>query len=286
MMQEYRNKVITGDTLEVLSSLPSGVVDVGVTSPPYNKGENKKGWLVKNVKYNAASDKKTEAGYQEEQVSVLNEVYRVTKPGGSFFYNHKLRRERGVVTHPIEWVSKTEWVLRQEIIWDRSIAANIRGWWFWQVDERIYWLYKPIDGNNIGRELESRHAKMTSVWKITPEGKNPHPAPFPIVLPARVIYSILSDSEGGLVLDPYSGSGTTLAAAKILGHDYLGIDVSAEYNKLAKERLLNYKSETKYVENEKILHKINKTFKDRKKAGLWSDKVVDDDATTLLDFIK
>lgn len=69
---------------------------------------------------------------------MLNELYRITKPGGSFFYNHKIRWEKGLLLHPMDWLRKTNWIIRQEIIWDRMIAANIRGWRFWQVDERIY----------------------------------------------------------------------------------------------------------------------------------------------------
>ena len=42
----------------------------------------------------------------------------------------------------MDWLRKTKWTVKQEIIWDRVIAANIRGWRFWQVEERIYWLYK------------------------------------------------------------------------------------------------------------------------------------------------
>ena len=72
--------------------------------------------------------------------------------------------------HPIDWLRKTKWVIRQEIIWDRMIAANIRGWRFWQVDERIYWLYKPKNGNIIGEELL-------------------------ITLPARAIYSIMDEKR-------------------------------------------------------------------------------------------
>jgi len=100
-------------------------------------------WLVDKVVYDAAIDRKDEAEYQSEQIAVLNELYRVTKAGGSLFYNHKIRWVRGRLIHPYEWVSKSRWILRQEIIWHRKIAANLRGWRFWQVDERIYWLYKP-----------------------------------------------------------------------------------------------------------------------------------------------
>ncbi|MBI4994350.1 site-specific DNA-methyltransferase [Candidatus Peregrinibacteria bacterium] len=255
------NKIIQGNTLQVLKTIDSNIVDVGVTSPPYNKKEKNKGWLVKNVLYNAASDKKDESAYQEEQVAVLNEIYRITKPGGSFFYNHKTRWERGEISHPFSWLTKTKWTLRQEIIWDRMIAANIRGWRFWQVEERIYWLYKPINGNKIGIELSSKHALLTSIWRFSPERGNDHPAPFPLVLPARIIISIL-DGKNGLVLDPYSGSGTTLLAAKMLGCDYVGIDISAQYNKMAEKRLEKMNNEEIKILEELQRHTVTKTFKD------------------------
>lgn len=261
--QEYLNKIIQGDALTILKRLPDEIVDVGITSPPYNKGENKRGWLVKNVKYNIASDNIPEEIYQEQQIQVLNEIYRVTKPGGSFFYNHKARWTQGKMLHPIEWLQKIKWTIRQEIIWDRMIAANIRGWRFWQIDERIYWLYKPIDGNKIGKELKSKHALLTSIWRFPPERKNSHPAPFPLVLPARIIRSILDDKKG-VVLDPYVGSGTTCLAAKLLGSNYIGIDISKEYIRDAENRLKNYLNYKKMVDEEISKHIVEKTFMDRK----------------------
>ncbi len=268
---EFINKILLGNTLEILKKIDSETIDLGVTSPPYNKGEKHKGWLVKNVLYDNVEDKKSEQQYQQEQIAVLNELYRVIKPGGSFFYNHKTRWERGIMLHPIEWLLKTNWLIRQEIIWDRTIAANIRGWRFWQVDERIYWLYKPINHNNIGTELLSKHAKITSIWRFPPERNNPHPAPFPLELPTRIIHSILNDEEG-VVIDPYSGSGTTLVAAKSLGKNYIGIDISEEYNKQANNRVENFVNEQQTVLSELDKHKIEKTFKQRKENGEWIAK--------------
>lgn len=268
---QYLNKNIQGDTLTVLKTLPDELVDLGVTSPPYNKGENKKGWLVTNVKYSGATDKLPEDVYQENQIVVLNEIFRVTKPGGSFFYNHKIRWERGVMLHPMDWLGKTKWTIRQEIIWDRMIAANIRGWRFWQVEERIYWLYKPNGKDLIGKELKPKHALLTSVWRFPPEQNNPHPAPFPLALPVRVIYSIM-DSEKGIVIDPYCGSGTTLIAAKILGHNFVGIEISREYINLAEKRLQNYKAEIKYANDEIAQHIVKKTFKERKERGEFTGR--------------
>ena len=163
------NKILQGDSFNILKTLPDNFIDIGVTSPPYNKGEKQKGWLVKNIEYDSVTDKKSEEEYQNEQIEVLNELYRVIKPGGSFFYNHKLRWERGLMIHPMQWIMRTKWNIRQEIIWDRMIAANIRGWRFWQIEERIYWLYKPINNNFIGEELLSNHALMTSIWRFQPE---------------------------------------------------------------------------------------------------------------------
>jgi modification methylase len=263
---EYLNKIIQGDTLRVLKTLPEEIVDVGVTSPPYNKGENKKGWLVKNVKYSGITDKLPEDSYQKNQILVLNELFRITKPGGSFFYNHKLRWERGRMYHPMDWVRKIKWTIRQEIIWDRMIAANIRGWRFWQIEERIYWLYKPKGNKLIGEELQSKHALLTSIWRFSPEQKNPHPAPFPLALPIRAIYSIM-DERKGIVIDPYCGSGTTLVAAKILGQDFIGIEISNEYIKFAEDRLQNYENELKYANEEIAKHIVTKTFKERKERG-------------------
>lgn len=265
------NKIIKGDTLEVLKKIDSNIVDVGITSPPYNKGEKNKGWLVKNVKYNIVSDNVPEEKYQQQQVDVLNEIYRITKSGGSFFYNHKTRWNNGNMAHPMEWLLKTKWTIRQEIIWDRMIAANIRGWRFWQVDERIYWLYKPISNNKIGKELKSKHALLTSIWRIPPERKNHHPAPFPLVLPTRAIFSILDDKKG-VVLDPYVGSGATVVAAKLLGHKYIGIDISDDYIKETKKRIISAEKERIKIKEEIKKHIVRKTFADRKALGEFTGK--------------
>ena len=272
MVNEFRNQLLLGDTYEVLKKLPSSCVDLGITSPPYNKQEKNNGGLVNKVIYDKFKDKVPEKEYQKQQIQVLNEIYRVTKDGGSFFYNHKIRWERGEMYHPMDWLRKTEWSIRQELVWDRTIAGNIRGWRFWQVEERIYWLYKPIESNKIGKELDSKDAKLTSIWRNPPENNNPHPAPFPMWLPTRIILSILNENKDGLVLDPYVGSGTTCVASKLLGFDYLGIDMSETYINYANKRILNCHNEADKIQKEKALHKVKKTFKERKLKGEYKPK--------------
>lgn len=262
-MDDYKNTIIQGDTLQVLKTMPNNIFDIGVTSPPYNKQEKNKGWLVKNVVYDTFKDVLPESEYQENQINVLNELFRITKAGGHFFYNHKIRWVNGTMIHPMEWLLKTDWCIRQEIIWDRKIAGNIRGWRFWQVDERVYWLYKP-DKNNIGTELNSKHALMTSIWRLSPENNNPHPAPFPISLPIRIIYSILDEEVDKMVIDPYMGSGTTAIASRLLKHNYCGIEISKDYINLAKERILNSNQYNDILIDEMNKHKVEKTFTQRK----------------------
>ena len=255
------NIIFCGDALEVLSGLPDNYIGVGVTSPPYNKMGNK-GRLVGDVVYDAYCDSIPEEEYQRNQVDVLNELFRVTKEGGSFFYNHKVRWVRGRMIHPLEWLSKTNWAIRQEIIWDRGIAANIRGWRFWQVEERVYWLYKPVGKNLIGKELKSKDALLTSIWRIRPETSSAHPAPFPVELPLRCLLSVASEKD--IVIDPYCGSGTTLVAAKKIGLKYVGIDLSETYAKIAEKRLENFEQEEEKMNAEIARHFVAKTYSQRK----------------------
>lgn len=266
-INHFLNKVAVGDALDILKTIPDESVDITVTSPPYNKRNKSHGWLVTKEKYSDYDDHLPEEKYQEWQVALLDELHRVSKPGGSVFYNHKLRWEDGKLSHPFEWVSKSKWTIRQEIVWDRMIADNMRGWRFWQVDERVYWLYKPIENYLIGKELQSKHAKLSSIWRMKPEPRTEnHPAPFPLGLPLRAIYSIAEEKQQ-VILDPFAGTGTTLVAAKILGHKYIGIDISDEYTKIAKKRLREYKKEIEVAEEEIKRHKIDDPFVARKKRG-------------------
>ena len=84
------------------------------------------------------------------------------------------------------------------------------------------------------------------VWWIYPEDvkrTGGHPAPFPLELPARLIamYSFTTDAElgfpGDVVLDMFSGSGTTSVAARRMGRRYIGVDACEEYNEFARNRL-------------------------------------------------
>jgi DNA modification methylase len=73
--------------------------------------------------------------------------------------------------------------------------------------------------------------------------------------------------QKGLVIDPYAGSGTTLVAAKLLGHNYVGIEISDEYRRMALERISNSFLERGNLEQEIQLHGVITTFNEYKSQG-------------------
>lgn len=266
-INKYLNTLMEGDILKQLRKIPANSVDITITSPPYNKATKSWGWLVKSPTYSHYDDEMPEDEYQAWQLRVLNALYRVTKPGGSLFYNHKHRWKHGELLHPFSWILKSKWAFRQEIVWDRRIAANIRGWRFYQVDERIYWLFKPVE-SIVGEEMESKHAKLSSIWRIPPAPRSDHhPAPFPLALPTRILYSMFDKEEGKVVLDPFCGTGTTLVAAKLLNHQHIGIDISPNYLEFSQQRLDNAESERVQLQSELDLHVVTESFQSRKQRG-------------------
>ena len=260
------NKIHFGDCLQILQTFPTDSVDCIVTSPPYNKQNGVcHGYLKRKISYSGNLDSIPEEQYQALQVQFLNECYRILKSDGSLFYNHKVRFFKGKAFHPMSWILQSNLNLRQEIIWNRKKALNISGIQFWSIDERIYWLNKS---NTEYKKLESRHALLKSVWEISPEQGSIHPAPFPLKIPVRILYSLYGDSKERVVLDPYCGSGTTLVAAKLLGHHYIGIENISDYIVLSEDRILNSsEKDAQIIEDEKKIHIVSVPYSKRKETS-------------------
>lgn len=249
MKPYYEDALVTlyhGDCREVLDSLPHSSIATTVTSPPYNtlgsrmptkgtgvKGRAIQGWLD-SVKRDGYADDMDEAAYAAWQLDVASRIAYVTRPGGSFFYNHKVRWRDGVTVHPLMLVSRFDgWSLRQEIVWERpgSFAFNAR--LFAPSDERIYWLVR--DGADYTWNQQA--ASWLSVWNMTPPAHiDGHPCPYPELLPARCI-AATTTAGSDVVLDPFSGSGTTLVAAKRAGVKSIGCEVKESNCELAAQRL-------------------------------------------------
>lgn len=227
------------DCLKGLRELESNSVNCIVTSPPYNKKgllkSPKKGnqiWGKFNIDYNSYGDDMPEPEYQAWMIEVLNECHRVLTEDGSFFFNHKPRRYKNRCWLPTDFISKSDVQLYQLIIWDRRNSPNIRNDVLVPCTEHVYWFCKKKP--KVFRDAVDP-AYRGEVWVITPEKQKLHPAPFPETLVRNCVS--LSTEEGDLVLDPFSGSGTTLAVAKQLGRNFLGFDIDEKYVEMARERV-------------------------------------------------
>jgi modification methylase len=138
---EFMIDLKCGDCLEVMRTLPDECVDLIITSPPYNLGKTHHTGNNKFKSYSEYNDDMPEPLYQQWQIEVLAECFRILKPTGSLFYNHKNRIKNGVQTTPYEWLLKTDFVIKQEIVWQNG-SQNFDKIRFYPMTERVYWLAK------------------------------------------------------------------------------------------------------------------------------------------------
>lgn len=232
----YRNSIILGDSLDVMRRLPTGSIDLIVTSPPYNL-KNSSGNGMRDGRGGKWENASLMHGYQEHsdnmpydeycrwQRKCLRQMLRLIPEDGAIFYNHKWRVQRGLLQDRTEIVK--DFPVRQIIIWKRKGGINFNAGYFLPTYEVIYVIAKP------GFKLAQGANKAGDVWEIMQEMNNPHPAPFPVELIDRII----SSTDAKLILDPFAGSGTTGVAAVNNGRDYVLIDNSEKYCEMAKMRL-------------------------------------------------
>jgi site-specific DNA-methyltransferase (adenine-specific) len=249
-------KLINGDCLAVMKTLEDNSIDLTVTSPPYD-------------------NLRTYKGYTFDFEGIAKELYRVTKEGGivvwvvgdatikgsetgTSFKQALYFKEIGFNLHdtmiyqknsyPFPPVNryyqqfeymfvlskgkpKTYNIQRQENIWKQKNKHSST--------------QRNSDGttSNLKYETGKDTRKMDNVWKIDTgymRGTKDkiafkHPATFPDLLSERHILSW--SNEGDIVLDPMCGSGTTLKMAKKNNRNFIGIDCSEEYCKIAQARI-------------------------------------------------
>ncbi len=236
MLEEYLDKIINGDVLDVLQNIPSGSIDLVVTSPPYNlKNSTGNGmkdgrggkWanaaLIKG--YDTYDDCMPNDQYAAWQHKVLLELVRVIKDDGAIFYNHKWRVQNGLIQDRRDIVYDVP--LRQIIIWKRKGGINFNAGYFLPTYEVIYMIAKK------DFKLVPHANRYGDVWEIMQEVRNDHPAPFPVELVDRIV----SSTDAQVILDPFMGSGTTAVVAQGLGRHYIGIEISQTYCKSAETRI-------------------------------------------------
>lgn len=250
------NKIICGDSAEVLKSLPDGSIDLVVTSPPYDNLR----------KYNGVGESWNKGMF--EKIAV--ELTRVLKDGGVIVWNVNDKTEGGGETgtsfrQALYFMDECGLKLNDTMIWRKTNPMpQVRQPRYNQVFEYMFVFSKgkPKTFNPImvpckcaGQKYDSTAKNMDgesgrhelkynvndekvddNVWDFAvAQNKTSHPAIFPLELPMRHIRSWTN--EGDIVLDPFVGSGTTCLAAKKLGRNYIGIDQVEEYCEIARNVL-------------------------------------------------
>ena len=247
---EYIESPIADDVINTIHcqdsrqmhQLPDRSVHLMITSPPYNVG--------KDYDENLSLEE-----YRSLLRGVFAETHRVLVDGGRACINvANLGRKPYIPLHAyiIEEMHQLGFLMRGEIIWDKSASAGTStAWGSWRSasnptlrDVHEYILiftkgtYQRIRGerkNTITRDQFLEYTK--SIWTFPAESarKVKHPAPFPVELPGRLIE--LYSFAGDVILDPFAGSGSTCIAAAKNGRRFVGFDSSKEYVDIATQRL-------------------------------------------------
>ena len=267
---QYLNKIINGDVIGVLGKIPDNTVHLAITSPPYNVGKD----------YDSHNDKMN----YEEYLNWLNKVWieteRILVPGGRFCLNIAPTGIKDFVPIHQDFTNRLRKIgmtFRTEIIWYKQTMLKRTAWGSFKSPSNPHivpsWEYVLIFSKNQNKlEGNPEYADITKeefmkfsdgMWYIPPETqRNGHPAPFPEELIYRLIkfYSY----KGNTVLDMFGGTGTVAIVAKKTGRNFIHIDISKEYCKVAAKRLSLAKEKLSQVQLKVVMdeHKILKRLGD------------------------
>ncbi len=243
---KYLNKVFTKSS-EEMNEIPDGSVHLMVTSPPYNASKD-------------YDDDLNLVEYLDLLKKIWEETYRVLVPGGRACINiANLGRKPYIPLHSyiIDTMQKIGFLMRGEIIWNKSSSSGpSTAWGSWlsasnpvlrDIHEYIL-IFSKDSFSRLFFKDQKKNKEPTikkedflewtkSVWTFPAVSakKIGHPAPFPEELPHRLIQLYTFKDE--VVLDPFSGSGTTLIAALKDERQYIGYELRPEYVKLSKKRI-------------------------------------------------
>ncbi len=255
---EYLNKIIVGDSEDILKNIPDNSIDLVFTSPPYNFG----------LDYAQNQDDHYWENYFSKIFKIFKECIRVTKYGGRIIINIQPLFSDYIPSHHLisNFFIKEKLIWKSEILWEKNnYNCKYTAWGSWKSPSNPYlkytWefieVYCKGDLKKIGNEenvdISADEFKkwVVATWSIAPERNMKdygHPAMFPEELVERVLK--LFSYKGDIVLDPFNGVGSTTVVAKRLKRKYIGIDISDEYCKVAEKRIEDLKYEMELFANE------------------------------------
>ena len=242
----FENAILCGDSEEILKSLPDNCIDLVVTSPPYNFG----------LDYDsAAADGAPWQHYFEKIFRVFGQCIRVLKYGGRIAVNVEPLFSDYIPSHHIisNFFLSRGLIWKGEILWEKNnYNCKYTAWGSWKSPSNPYlkytWEFIEIFAKGTLKKAgDARDADITAEdfkkwvlarWSIAPErrmGEFGHPAMFPEELVRRLL--LLFSFRGDVVLDPFNGVGTATTVAAALERRFLGLDISEDYCRRARERL-------------------------------------------------
>ena len=242
--------LILGECIEVMAGLPDESVDLIFADPPYNLQLEGDLHRPNNTRVDGVDDAWDQfdsfAAYDDFSRRWLREARRLLKPTGSLWvigsYHNIFRL--GTQLQDLGF-----WLLN-DVVWRKTNPMpNFRGRRFTNATETLIWCAKSQTEKRYTFNYDAMKAlndglQMRSDWllplctgteRLKVNGRKAHATQKPEALLYRVI--LASSNVGDLVLDPFSGSGTTVAVAKKLRRRFIGIEREPAYIKLAEERL-------------------------------------------------
>jgi len=208
------NQIIKGDCVKFLKNLPNNCIDLIITDPPY--GDNVGyGWNNKIIKNN-----------KNPLINclALAECYRVLRKN-STLYNFTNWKHYPFL---IEFIMKyTKFKIRHLIVWKKHNFGL--GWAFRHQYELILVLEKGKPKYNLTDFSDVQTCSHINHNKIN------HPHEKPVDLIRKMIQH--SSKDGGVVLDPFCGSGSVCVACQEIGRKWIGVDIDEKWVRMARERV-------------------------------------------------
>lgn len=228
--------LLHGDALRSLMRLPDACADAVVTDPPYSSGGFTRGDRMGSTtnKYvqtqtkierpDFAGDNRDQRGYLVWCSVWMNEALRVVKPGGSIL-TFTDWRQLPVTTDAVQ---SAGFVWRGIVPWDKGEGTRPRRGGFRAQAEYVVW--------GTAGHLREDHEEYLPGWVHVPvtQSDKHHITGKPTDLMRELVRIA---PRGGLIVDPFAGSGTTGVACIEQGRRFVGVEATAEYHEVARARL-------------------------------------------------
>ena len=248
-MTKFLNKIVNGNALEILKTIPSKTFDLVFADPPYNLQIGKKLKRPDDSKVNGVNDKwdqfKSFKDYDNFCKEWLSECKRVLKDHGAIWVIGSYHNIFRIGYH----IQNADFWILNDVIWKKNNPMpNFRGTRFTNAHETLIWASKNKNSkytfNYQSLKCLNDDLQMRSDWtlpicngseRIKRNGKKVHSTQKPESLLHRVL--LASTNKGDFVFDPFLGTGTTAVVAKKMGRNYFGIEKEKKYFKTAIQRL-------------------------------------------------